>query len=77
MADHQPCPYCAGRDVFVENASVSCVYVFCNDCAAKGPPVENGAWDGVGDPRSERAAFRAWNMRGRAKALKTLQGRGY
>lgn len=77
MGQRQSCPFCGGADIYVENETVCCVYARCNGCSAKGPPVENGNWDGVGDPRSERAAIRAWNIRGRAKALTTLQGRGY
>lgn len=60
-----PCPFCGGLDQFPERMGI-CVYqVHCNDCAAKGPPVEALAY-GDGDGRGERAAIKAWNRR-RAK----------
>ena len=66
----KPCPFCHGADAFVERGDICIYYVFCNDCAAKGPPVEHGDFGTSDDPherRAHRAAAKAWNTRLRSK----------
>lgn len=61
MSELLGCPFCGKRDAFVERADLSCSYVFCNSCSAKGP-TEYQESDDEETP-GEAAAIAAWNRR--------------
>lgn len=58
-----PCPYCGSLDGFVEMMNICVARYWCNECAALGPPVEDGDYVGAGDRRAERDAIKVWNRR--------------
>jgi Lar family restriction alleviation protein len=58
----KPCPFCGSSDVFVENMDAGVYRMWCNECAALGPPVERGDY-GDGRNLEEHDATRAWNQR--------------
>ncbi|WP_422234167.1 Lar family restriction alleviation protein [Methylorubrum rhodinum] len=64
----KPCPFCRSNDVFVENMDGVEYRVWCNSCAAMGPPVEHGDY-GDGRELETRDAIRAWNKRTGKRAI--------
>jgi Lar family restriction alleviation protein len=64
--DPIPCPFCGSAAGFVEMMDLSVYRFQCDGCAALGPPVERGDYEGAGCPRAERDATKAWNRRKRA-----------
>lgn len=64
-----PCPFCGGKDGFVERADFSDCYVICNDCSARGPEMcDMNDADAVASESGkcepgEMPARRLWNTR--------------
>lgn len=63
------CPFCGSSRGFVECMTICVGRYWCDECAALGPPVEHGDYDGAGCQKMERDAIRAWNRRSRRATL--------
>ena len=71
------CPHCRGVEGFVERMDICVFRVWCNTCAAQGPPAERAEyeWDEL---KGHRDAIRLWNCRtpaAHARVSAVVEGR--
>ena len=62
VAEHKPCPFCGGANLYTEHGDTDSTSVRCNDCYTHGPAMI-AAWTDMDEDEVERRTFALWDQR--------------